>query len=132
MSEEIDVAAREITIYEKLDLADRRLKEAAGLCSRIEKNVRPMGFHVALTGSRLYGGGTKHDIDLIFYRHDNERLKKEDLDRIHAELCRVGVFPGKPIGWKYEVLPDKEYTRFVIQQRFFGLREMIRVDLIMV
>lgn len=127
-----DVDARELTIYEQVDLADSRLREAAELCSRVEKIVRPMGFHVALTGSRLYGGGTKHDIDLIFYRHDNERLERKDLDQIHAELRRVRVFPGSP-GWDFEAsLPDKEYPRFVIQQRFFGITEMIRVDLIMV
>lgn len=126
----IDVDSREITVYDEPDPAYTRLKEAVDLCSRVEKIVRPMGFHVALTGSRLYGGGTKHDIDLIFYRHDNERLTKEDLKRIHAELCRMGVFPGKPTEWNSKA--DKEYNRFVIQQRFFGLTSMIRVDLIMV
>ncbi len=36
---------------------------------RLELELRPLGFHIGLTGSMLYGMGTGKDIDIIIYSH---------------------------------------------------------------
>lgn len=40
------------------------LDQIARYCIKFEEIVRPLGFHVGLTGSSLYGNGNKHDVDI--------------------------------------------------------------------
>lgn len=65
-------------------------QEAVQLCTYIEPRLRPLGWHVALTGSALYGklgdAATKDttDIDIAIYPHHDESIDilDEPLDEI--------------------------------------------------
>ena len=116
---------------------------AVQLCSDVETIVRPMGYHVALTGSMLYGGGTGKDIDLIFYRHDNTRLELAHLRAIREALLQRGVLASLPrlsndsSKIKYKSKTDEkgvttEYLRFVSIEYASLKYNSIRVDLILV
>src|SRR4051812_49394936 len=44
-------------------------KSARVFVRKLEAWLAPIGYHVGLTGSCLYGGGTGKDIDVIVYPH---------------------------------------------------------------
>lgn len=46
------------------------LEEGQRFCSWLEKNLEPLGIHVALGGSVLVKGGSSKDIDVFLYPHD--------------------------------------------------------------
>lgn len=46
----------------------RSTEQLVPFLTDLEKIARPLGFHVALTGSSLYGMGTgKDDVDVVVY-----------------------------------------------------------------
>jgi hypothetical protein len=81
----------------------------------VEEIVRPMGFHVALTGSKLYGRGSglKDDLDLIFYRHDNERLNANELHEIKRALedANLIIRGDSTIFYLHECQTSKDFSK---------------------
>lgn len=69
------------------------MKTAIEICTEFERILKPLGWHVGLTGSHLYGdaagGGSMKDIDLIIYPHIEEDGSRSAL---HPE------FLGKEMG----------------------------------
>lgn len=65
-------------------------QEAIDLCVDLEEILRPQGFHVGLTGSRLYGNGKKNDIDVIVYPHANVKNDPKKIVKI-LEECGVKI-----------------------------------------
>lgn len=57
---------------------------AAKLCTYLEEKLRPIGWHVGLTGSCLYGMGkrAKPDIDIIFYPNNDTEPHDETADEL--------------------------------------------------
>lgn len=60
----------------------KALRDAVKLCTYLEKKLRPIGWHVGLTGSRLYGKlgklfRTRPDIDVIFYPNNDTQPHDE-------------------------------------------------------
>lgn len=61
------------------------------ICRLIEPKLALIDCHCAITGSRVYGGGTgKNDIDIVIYPHAGRdgRVAQED-DVIFAALAEV-------------------------------------------
>lgn len=78
---------------------------AIELCTKFEKILRPMGWHVGLTGSCLYGQidkeSTGKDIDIIIYPH-----VKEDGSRPYQDEPKI----GKALGFvEFECTESDEY-----------------------
>lgn len=48
------------------------IEKVVEICTQFEQILRPIGFHVGLTGSCLYGGGEGKDMDCIIYPHIKE------------------------------------------------------------
>lgn len=48
------------------------ISDVMQFCTMLEQILRPLGLHVALTGSFLYGMGTGKDVDIIVYAHDHQ------------------------------------------------------------
>jgi hypothetical protein len=73
------------------------LSEAIALCTRLEPRLRRVGWHIALTGSVLYGRigkaaarKTPSDIDVIVYPH-REDGGEHDCDKLEDVLRKVGI-----------------------------------------
>ena len=78
--------------------------EAINLCATIEPLLRARGWHVALTGSVLYGHYSKapldaetvvEDIDLIFYPHRDDKEHNETIEDL---LELIGAKKYEPCG----------------------------------
>lgn len=79
---------------------------AIELCTQFEKILRPMGWHVGLTGSCLYGQidkeSTGKDIDIIIYPHVDENGRRPS----HRP-----EFIGEKLGFvKFESTENDEYA----------------------
>lgn len=74
-------------------------EEAVKLCLYLEPRLREKGWHVALTGSALYGrtrdNGKPPDIDLIFYPHNDDKEHPEDGGEL---LSHCGIKEFKMLG----------------------------------
>jgi hypothetical protein len=78
--------------------------KAARWCAIFEQKLRPMGYHVALTGSALYGlGKGKADIDIIIYPNNDQEPHDEPANEV---LAVIGVT-------KFDVLDLHDYSRDV-------------------
>lgn len=54
------------------------IEQAVEVCRKVEALISPHGAHCALTGSCLYKGESKKDIDIIIYSHQlSEKYPKE-------------------------------------------------------
>lgn len=75
------------------------LTPAMQLCQATEPLLRTIGCHCALTGSTLYGQGTKYDIDIVIYPHAaaDGRVGKETvviLDALRSVLPNIHEHRG--------------------------------------
>lgn len=80
------------------------LQVALKLCQQFELKLRPIGWHVALTGSTLYGmgeGPKPADVDLILYPNSDDVLHDETMEEL---LETIGI-------QKFEVLDSDDYER---------------------
>jgi len=80
------------------------LEEAQKLCAVLEPKLRRRGWHIAVTGSVLYGRigktaarSTPRDIDLIVYPHIDSA--EEHLDDSLGDLLQsIGITDAEPSG----------------------------------
>jgi hypothetical protein len=82
------------------------LESAAKVCKHLEGKLRPVGWHVALTGSCLYGS-EPNDIDLILYPNNDEGLHDESAEDL---MKAMGIKDWLRLG-------DESYARQVIRTR---------------
>lgn len=100
----------------------KKLKEAwnSGTISR--------RVNVALTGSQLYGGGEKGDIDILLYPHDSQNSRdftEQDKDSI------VSYLQTKPCGF---LLIRKNYNEYMNRDLYIFItpKKRFRIDLFFV
>jgi len=65
------------------------IEQAQKLCANLERQLAPLGAHVALGGSVLYNGSSTKDVDIIIYPHANSD-KVKSLTPIKAKLVELG------------------------------------------
>lgn len=61
------------------------------LCRILHENLKPEGFFPALTGGLLYKDGERKDIDIVIYRHRQDRCKFE-MQEIEKQLEKCGLY----------------------------------------
>lgn len=73
-------------------------EDAVTIALDIERVIAPLGAHTALTGSCLYRGESKKDVDIVVYPHnaDDPPAKMDLLNALHEQL-ELGIVNKK--GW---------------------------------
>jgi hypothetical protein len=117
--------------------AENQKQDVFAFCRKVEEVVRAKGYHVALTGSSLYGHpdptpSPKNDIDLIFYRHDNEPLKPAELSIIRKNLIYAGLIKERTDAWVVEAHWNEDHSGYKRLAFVEYTPDGMRVDLIMV
>jgi len=65
------------------------LKEAIELIQEIEPKFQAAGFHVGLTGSVVFKGESKKDLDLIVYPHDYDAGRGFDVKAARKLIAEI-------------------------------------------
>lgn len=87
-----------------------KLEQASLLATKYEEILRPNGYHIALSGSTLYGGGGfKDDFDFHLYPHVGPEM---------SNLCFDDLIDLLPVKRSMEVMESKnnyphEHVRLV-------------------
>ena len=68
-----------------------QIEDAIALATAVEGVVAPMGWHVALTGGMLYKGGSRKDVDLILYHHNQPNAELASASRDEIENALRGI-----------------------------------------
>ena len=99
-------------------------EDAVAIVLDIEKVLDPLGAHTALTGSCLYKGKSRKDVDIVIYPHDANN-PPEKMDLLSALRANLVLEPVNKKGyWHYDTTReyvDKEVSIIFIQG--------IRIDL---
>lgn len=77
------------------------LDQAVEVCRRIEEVISPLGAHCGLTGSCLYKGESKKDLDVVVYSHQAIRapyVKQTIVDALvdSGLVPRVSLYQTTP------------------------------------
>lgn len=100
------------------------LEEAIKVAREIEEKLKEIGYHCGLTGSTLYKGESRKDIDIIVYPHDSEKQKTLDEILEHLAVNDDRHYPSQRFFIPSEITPSTT-DKLVIVTMFKG----IRVDL---
>ena len=83
-------------------------QDAIELCKILYKPLKEIGVFIGLTGGLLYKEGSRKDIDLVIYRHRQDRQSLETIDQdVYTVLCECG-------------LVDIQYYGFVTKAKWEG------------
>lgn len=94
-------------------LATHNPKNAVELIRKLEPVLAAKGYHLALTGSVLFKGGSEHDTDLIAYPHKERLMGNSD---VLALLIPHGIEPW-PNKNDYLDYPGRQIARCNYQGR---------------
>lgn len=98
--------------------------KAIDTCIKWEKILRPMGYHIGLTGSCLYGPEIKSDIDVIIYPHIEKDGSRQDRD-CKFILEKLGI---KKVKHTFKApLSNEEYNELV-DYIYIGQYENMKID----
>lgn len=97
-------------------LSETTLK-ALKWCGIFERKLRPLGWHVALTGSALYGRDDRkppEDIDIILYPNNDDQGREHQPEPIQHSIIKGRIYLGAyfyipgDVLWLGTPVPDLE------------------------
>lgn len=100
------------------------LEKAVIIAREIEVKLKQIGYHCGLTGSTLYKGESRKDIDIIVYPHDSQKQKTLDEILEHLAVNEDRHYPSQRKFVPSEITPSTT-DKLVIVTMYDG----VRVDL---